>query len=171
MNLRPLLILFVLVGAAACGGRRDEAVPRSEGWYSSPERVVQGLMRAYETRDDSLYASLLADEFRYFFEPPGADSADVLGWGKEEELIGTGNLFRTQEVERLSYVLQAGTPAPAPRNADWMVIPVAGGEMRVDVKDKEPMSVALNRQEIFVRRDPRDRNRWQIIEWRDYPAP
>jgi hypothetical protein len=48
------------------------------------------------------------------------------------------------------------------------MIPISGGELRVEVKDKDPMLVTLNRQEIYVRNDD---SRWQVIQWRDYPEP
>ncbi|NNF06087.1 MAG: hypothetical protein HKN21_04950 [Candidatus Eisenbacteria bacterium] len=157
--------------AQSSGTTSEPPAKASSGeWSSSPSKVVEGLMHAYETRDEVLYASLLADDFRYYFEPPGAKPDDILGWGKEEDLVATGNLFRTQDVERLVLALSASTPVKAPsgKEAGWMMIPVSGGELRVEVKDKEPMQVALNRQEIYVRQQGPG---WQVIEWRDYPEP
>jgi len=166
-----------------CGGDKAEkqAPPGTEKtsvWRATPEKVVEGIMHAYEARDDSLYASLLADDYRYFFEPPDAKPEDVLGWGKEEDLVSTGNLFRTEDVKDLSFKLEAG-PAesvsrPAARKGDpapgeaWAKIPVAGGQLKVTVSLKEPMVVDLNRQEILLRKDP---GGWRIVEWHDFPAP
>jgi hypothetical protein len=159
-----LLVLVVL--GSGCGRRQ-----------SDPSEVVQGLMRAYETRDDSLYASLLAPEFKYSFEPAGADSGDILEWGKEEEVMATGNLFRTPDVEQLVFRLDysAAKPAEGSGHEGWMVIPVQGGQMKVMVKNKEPMQVDLNRQELLVR--PKDTAKkkgaigWEIVRWQDFPAP
>ncbi len=161
--------------AAGCGTKDEaESVDPDAKWTSNPTMIVDAIMHAYDTRNDSLYASLLADDFRYIFEPDGADSADVLGWGKEEEVTATGNLFRTHDVEGLSYHLEAGAPQPAtgPGQDGWMVIPISGGRMEVNVRDKEPMRVQLNRQEIFVRPvgDDDPPKRWEIVEWRDYPT-
>jgi len=166
------------LGVSACGKKSDSeggaaaanaSRPAGNPWVTSPEKVVQGLMAAYESRNDSLYASLLADEFRYYFEPPGASPDDILGWGKEEDLVATGNLFRTSDVSRLSLTLNAGSAQPVTgRQGEWMMIPVAGGELRVEVRDKEPMVVTLNRQEIYVHKKG---SAWQVAEWRDYPDP
>jgi hypothetical protein len=175
MNRRLICVLGMAVLLIGCGGKDRAAVDDpSAKWFSEPSMVIEGIMHAYETRDDSLYAALLADDFRYIFEPEGADSADVLGWGKEEEVTATGNLFRTRDVEGLSYSLDAGQPQPA-SGADrgrWMVIPISGGRMEVIVRDKEPMRVRLNRQEIVVRPvgDDKPPKRWEIVEWHDYPA-
>jgi len=170
---RAGLLTVVILGLfAGCGGGEQEspADPLAV-WFSTPEKVVQGLMFAYETRNDSLYAELLADEFRYSFEPPGADSADVLGWGKEEDLVATGNLFRTPDVNVLALELQIEAAVTVSDRPEWMMVPVSGGELRVEVNEREPMQVELNRQEIFVRPVPGTKDRWQVIAWRDYPEP
>jgi hypothetical protein len=166
-----VVVLGAALLVAGCGKKTEQEAenPRA-AWASSPEKVVQGIMHAYQTRDDSLYASLLADDFRYYFEPAGADSADVLGWGKEEEVVATSNLFKTQDVVSLSYELQAGPAHPDPDHEGWMVVPVSGGEMDVVVRNKEPMKVTLNRQELIMR-PLDDGKRWVIEEWHDYPAP
>jgi hypothetical protein len=161
-----IAVIVLVVLGSGCGRRQ-----------SDPSEVVQGLMRAYETRDDSLYASLLAPDFKYSFEPAGADSGDILEWGKEEEVMATGNLFRTPDVEQLVFRLDY-SPAKAAegRGRDgWMMIPVQGGQMKVMVKNKEPMQVDLNRQELLVR--PKDVGKkkgaigWEIVEWHDFPVP
>jgi hypothetical protein len=175
-----LVLVFGLVlgmGLIGCGGEerpRTAEDPYAE-WFSSPTKVVEGIMYSYQTRNDSLYAAFLAEDFRYFFEPEGADSMDILGWGKEEEVVATGNLFRTADVDRLDFNLHYGEARPAtePGQDGWMVVPVSGGEMIVSVRNKEPMQVALNRQEIVLRpvgsQNPTPR--WEVVEWHDYPAP
>ena len=174
---RILVLTLALVWMGTGCGKGHDAAPSDPNavWFSSPGKVVEGLMHAYQTRDDSLYAALLADDFRYSFEPAGADSSDILGWGKEEEVVATSNLFRTPDVDSLAYTLDAQSPRPAPdgKGKGWMVIPISGGRMVVAVKDKEPMEVQLNRQEIVVRpvRGVDKATRWEIVEWHDYPQP
>lgn len=172
------LTVILLVGLSACGKGKEAGKGGAEDanarWFQSPSQVVQGIMYAYQTRNDSLYAAFLADDFHYFFEPAEGDSSDILGWGKEEEVVATGNLFRTPDVDSLSYQLRAGNPHPAsgPGRAGWMVVPVSGGEMRVVVRNKEPMEVTLNRQELVMRpRTGSSSPHWEIVEWHDYPAP
>lgn len=166
---------LVILGAilVACGAKSEDSPPAraAESWSSSPDRVVEGLMHAYAARDDSLYATLLADDFRYYFEPPEGQSGDALGWGREEDIVSTGNLFKTPEVTALRLSLQVAPAHPVEGKPGWMVVPVAGGELRVDVKDKEPMQQTLNRQEIYLKPHPRDPKLWQIVEWKDFPAP
>jgi hypothetical protein len=163
------LYLAICCAAFLAGCSSEQSDPHAE-WFATPDKVVEGLMYAYETRNDSLWADLLADDFRYFFEPPGADSSEVLGWGKEEEVVATRGLFTSSEVSALVLRLDAG-PAVEAGQPGWMMIPVSGGEQRIEVKDKEPTHVPLNRQEIFVRPHPQDSARWQVIAWHDYPAP
>jgi hypothetical protein len=168
----------VLVLALLWGCGRDDAGkgadPHAE-WFSTPTKVVEGIMHAYQTRNDSLYAAFLAEDFRYYFEPQGADSSDILGWGKEEEVVATGNLFKTPDVEQLNYVLHF-TDARAAEGAGrtgWMVVPISWGEMVVSVRNKEAMQVVLNRQEIVLRpsRSGNPIRKWEIVEWHDYPSP
>ena len=164
--MRHLLILLCSMAlVSGCGG--GKSTPGGDSWTASPERVIEGIMHAYATRDDSLYAALLTDDFRYFFEPAGADSADILGWGKGEEVVVTGNLFRTPDVDSLSYTLRVEPTRDAgPGKEGWRVVPVSGGEMIVLVRSQKPMEVTLNRQEIVLK--PTERG-WQIIEWHDFP--
>lgn len=167
-------VLIALAPLAGCGGSGDAESPAAKSeasWASSPDQVVQGIMHAYATRNDSLYATLLASDFRYHFEPPGADSTEYLGWGKDEDLVATSNLFHTSEVESLSFDLDVQASRAASRGEGWMVIPVDGGKLRVHVADKEPMEVTLNRQEIYVRPVPGKAGDWEVIAWYDYPEP
>ncbi len=175
--MKRIWIPLALLALAAAGcGKGKGAAGSGDPWAGTPERVPQGIMHAYETRDDSLYASLLAPDFHYYFEPQGADTSDILVWGKEEEVVATGNLFRTQDVDTLLYVLDAGTPHPATGagHEGWMVVPISGGELEVVVQNKDPMKVQLNRQELWVREitDPATgAKRWVVEQWHDYPAP
>ena len=167
---RPLVLLVLVVGLAACGGKGD-ANRDDPGWAATPEKVVEGLMVAYTDRNDSLYAALLADDFRYTFVPAGGDSNEVLGWGKEEDLVATANLFRTPDVTRLTLDLRTGAARESRENPEWTMVPVSGGQLRVEVADREPMVVELNRQEIHVRPDPQRPDHWQVIAWYDFPVP
>lgn len=162
-------VAVLAAGFAGCGGcgKGNSEVQ----WFTSPDKVVQGLMHAYQTRNDTLFAAFLADDFHYYFEPENADSLDVLGWGKEEEVVGTTSLFHTPDVVSLNYRLDYGPARPVDQagKKGWMLVPVSGGEMTIAVKDKEPVKVELNRQEILMR--PESSNHWRIVEWHDYPAP
>lgn len=162
------IIALVLGG---CGKDTPSSQDPNEQYFASPTKVVEGIIHAYETRNDSLYASFLSDDFRYYFEPQGADSMDVLGWGKEEEVVGTASLFNTPDVESLDYQLKLGSEKPVDEagKEGWKMIPVEGGRMVISVKDKDPVEVVLNRQEIVFR--PDILKKWRVVEWHDYPDP
>jgi len=162
-----MLVLVVVGGMTGCGKKGGNTAK----YFEKPEKVIQGLMAAYESRNDSLYASFLAEDFRYTFEPQGGDSVDVLGWGKEEEVLSASSLFKTPEVQSVRYKLYAGAPKPAegPGRQGWMTVPVSGGQLVISVKGKDPTIVALNRQEIVMRQT--QPKKWQIVEWHDYPVP
>ena len=159
-----MLVLAVAGSMTGCGKKGGNTAK----YFEKPEKVIQGLMAAYETRNDSLYASFLADDFRYSFEPQGGDS---LGWGKDEEVLSASSLFKTPEVQSVRYKLYAGAPKPAqgPGRQGWMTVPVSGGQLVISVKGKDPTIVALNRQEIVMRQT--QPKKWQIVEWHDYPVP
>lgn len=172
-----LLAVFILFATLKHASNRTTSNASQETttseWFNSPTKVVDGLMYAYETRNDSLYAALLADDFRYYYEPAGADSLGVVGWGKQEEVMATRNLFRAPAVESLRFILKHGEAHPA-GGADrdgWMVVSISGGEMVVSVKNKDPMEVPLNPQAIVVRPVTYDNSirKWEIVEWHDYP--
>jgi hypothetical protein len=164
------LVLGLVVGCGKKGGKDASAK-----WFESPEQVVQGIMVAYETRNDSLYAAFLAENFRYIFEPEGADSADVLTWGKGEEVMSASSLFRTPDVATVRLVLNAGAARAENGGVggeERWVVPVTGGQLTISVKDKEPTVVNLNRQELVMRRVPASpKPRWQVVEWHDFPTP
>ncbi len=164
-------VLGLVLVAAGCG--KGKAKQEADGdWAASPSRVIQGLEHAYQARNDSLYAALLAPDFHYYFEPVGADSADILGWDKNEEVVATSNLFHTPDIDTLTYTLQAGEPENVVGQPDWKAVPVSGGEMLVVVKNKDPMRVKLNRQELVMRPVKTDgHTRWEIVQWHDYPNP
>lgn len=168
-----LALVWIGVGCSK-GGKTASSDPNAI-WFSSPNKVVEGLTHAYQTRDDSLYAALLAADFRYFLEPVGADSSDILDWGKEEEVVATRTLLKAQDVAAVSYTLDAGSarPATGEHRKGWMAVPISGGRLVVEVKNKEPMVVQLNRQEILTRpvREAGKPTRWEIVEWHDYPRP
>lgn len=163
-----ILILAVSGGLIACGKKGA----KTDKYFEKPEKVIEGLMAAYETRNDSLYAAFLAEDFRYTFEPQGSDSVDVLGWGKEEEVLSASSLFKTPEVESVKLQLYADKPKPVDGagREGWMAIPIKGGQLVISVKDKEPTVVALNRQELILRQEQSSPKRWHIVEWHDYPA-
>ncbi|HET9233604.1 MAG TPA: hypothetical protein VFP10_05665 [Candidatus Eisenbacteria bacterium] len=163
-----ILVLAVSGGLVACGKKGA----KTDKYFEKPEKVIEGLMAAYETRNDSLYAAFLAEDFRYTFEPQGGDSIDVLGWGKEEEVLSASSLFKTPEVESVKLQLYAEKPKPADGagREGWVAIPIKGGQLVISVKDKEPTVVALNRQEIILRQEQSSPKRWHIVEWHDYPA-
>lgn len=170
--MRHLTWFLVLGVLAGCGGDDKAEDPYAE-WFSSPTRVVEAIMHVYETRDDSLYAALFADDFLYYFEPQGADSFDILSWGKGEEVTATGNLLNTEDVEGVTYNLRIGTALAASGSGrqGWMMVPVEGGSMVVSVRNKEPMTVIFNRQEFFLRPRNHPDRKWEIVEWHDYPEP
>lgn len=168
---RAFLCFLVLGLVAGCG--KKEGKDAFAKWSASPEKVVQGIMTAYETRNDSLYAAFLAEDFRYIFEPEGSDSSDVLTWGKGEEVLSASSLFRTPDVTTVRLILNAGAarPGKGPGGEERQVVPVSGGELTITVKDKEPTVVKLNRQEIVMRRSPgSEKPRWQVVEWHDFPS-
>ena len=160
------MLVLVVVGSMTGCGKKDGNTAK---YFEKPEKVIQGLMAAYESRNDSLYASFLAEDFRYTFEPQGGDSVDVLGWGKEEEVLSASSLFKTPEVQSVRYKLYAGVPKPVEGKQGWMSVSVSGGQLVISVKGKDPTIVALNRQEIVMRQT--QPKKWQIVEWHDYPVP
>ena len=166
-----ILVSVIALVLAACGKDTPSSEESFDQYFSSPAKVVEGIIHAYETRNDSLYAAFLSDDFRYYFEPQGSDSMDVLGWGKEEEVVGTASLFNTPDVESLDYELQLGSGRTVDEagKEGWKLIPVKGGRMVISVKDKDPVEVVLNRQEIVFR--PDILKKWRVVEWHDYPDP
>jgi hypothetical protein len=75
--MKRAFLCFLVLGLLAGCGKKD-GKDASAKWFASPEKVVQGIMAAYETRNDSLYAAFLAEDFRYIFEPEGSDAGDIL---------------------------------------------------------------------------------------------
>jgi hypothetical protein len=167
---RVFVGLAILGFVAGCGKGDKDPYAR---WFESPERVVQGIMKAYETRDDSLYAAFLAEDFAYTFEPPSGDAGDVLTWGKSEEVLSASSLFGTGDVQSVRLTLNAGPARSSngPGGRERMTVPVSGGELVIAVKDKEPTVVKLNRQELVLERQGEGKGRWIVVEWHDFPTP
>jgi hypothetical protein len=66
---------------------------------ATPQEALQNFKIAYTFRDSLLYSDVLDTGFLFvYFDPNEGTSGRLVSWGREEDLLTTGRLFRHFEV-------------------------------------------------------------------------
>lgn len=148
----------------------------------SPESVLQLLIKSYTRRDIVLYASLLAGDFQFWFDPDTRPSTVPDFWTRQQDSTGTGNLFAASDVSDIRIRLTYGTSTwdNTLGHAGWRKIRVTDTFLEVDKVPPTGEVVTLrvdgDVQDFYFRRGrtPADTlatsptaRLWYLVEWRD----
>ena len=177
---------FVLLLGAAAGGCSKAKSPTppdpGPGPRLAPADVVNALQWAYRHRDAAVYGKLLADDFRFYFDPATRPDNVPEFWTRLQDSTATGGLFRAADVSDIRVTLTFGSDVPVnvAGQERWRKIRVTDTFLEVD---KVPLTgevitfrVDGDVQDFFVRkgRSPADTlaasptaREWFLVEWRD----
>src|SRR5262245_41688334 len=96
----PLLSLLVLIGCDADAPTPPRLPGDSAAYHqpTAPESLLANLQTAYKRRNIGHYATLLAPEFVFQFQPVDANQIGTNFWTRDQDSVGTRALLVTTEV-------------------------------------------------------------------------
>jgi hypothetical protein len=188
----PLCLVLLLPGLRCWPDRCDDCDSYAPDFpdQTSPANDLKKLQTAYQRRDPIAYAELLADDFRFYFDPATRDEYNLPEfWTRLEDSTCTANLFASDEISELRLSVLEYDPAPEvvsePGREAWRLIRVPDQKLEVDQKPRpgEPEGITYvihgQRHDFYFRkgRSPGDTlaspssQLWFIVEWRDSGRP
>lgn len=72
---------------------------------TSEDNVLENFQRAYQRRDATAYARLLATDFQFYFDPVTRNQLGIEFWTRTEDSRRTEDLFRSSEVTKIVIAL------------------------------------------------------------------
>lgn len=125
----------------------------------TPEEVLQNFKIAYTFQDSLLYSDTIDTSFIFvYFDPAAATSGQLVSWGREEDLLTTGRLFRHFQVIDLVwnetiYETREENVSEISRGFDLSLTGEADGYM-------------ISGRAVFSFRKCKD-EKWRISRWKD----
>lgn len=93
MTHRTLALTLIAFALTGCGDKStDPRPPAGAPVWSTPVAAANAVASIWSSRDDTHYAALLTEDFRFVFAPD--DTLGATPWSREDERIATGNVFR-----------------------------------------------------------------------------
>jgi hypothetical protein len=125
----------------------------------SPDELLHNFKMAYTFRDSLLYSDLLDSAFLFiYFDPAVGTSGRFVSWGKEEDLLTTGRLFRHFQVVDLVW------NAVIYESMDGMIGEMSKGFNLTLIG--EDSDFKLSGRAVFTFRKCSD-EKWRITRWKD----
>lgn len=127
---------------------------------TTPEEVLQNFKIAYTFRDSLLYSNVLDTTFIFsYFDPDEATSGQMVSWGREEDLLTTGRMFRHFQVADLVWnetisESEGETISEMSRGFDLTLV-------------DEKNSYRISGRATFVFKKGND-EKWRIQRWKDF---
>ena len=131
----------------------------------TPEEVLTNFKYAYTFKDSSLYSNLLDSSFVFlYFDPNYGSSGRFVSWGRDEDLLTTGRLFRNFNIIDLIW---HSTIYSFP---DTLKEKTSFAELSKSfhlslVSSKETISITGNAIFSFIKNQ--SDSRWRIVRWKD----
>jgi hypothetical protein len=152
-----------------------------------PAEDLKKLKWAYVQRDPISYAELLADDFRFYFDPATREEHDLPEfWTRVEDSTCTARLFSSEEISNVRLSVTEYDPVPELVNElgreKWRLIRMTDVKLEVDQRlqpgeaDGITYLIEGQRHEFYFRkgRTPADTlttsqsaQLWFIVEWHD----
>jgi len=176
----------VLLSFLALGCSDDDADPESSPYLvpTSTYNILYNFEVAYREQDPEAYAGLLADDFRFYFDPATRDQLGIESWTKSEDALATGGLFEAPEVTKIVIELNYPTddqPATGAGRERWRLRRVTDDYLSVDFapagQEVTTFRVENQTQDFYFRqgRSAADTlassptsDDWYLVEWRDH---
>jgi hypothetical protein len=137
----PPVLGFLLVGCSSI----DKHLPDGKLEYlngNTPATVLEDFRRAWINQDVEHYATLLSDDYAFYFDPSTLETNPTLPefWTRTEELEAIGQLFASDEINDVRLSVLEYDPVPEPVSEAgrerWLLIKVTDEKLEID---KKPM--------------------------------
>jgi hypothetical protein len=180
-----LLGLSPILAGCASDDDTCDSCPPDPGYVAqtSPDNVLNKFQASYRARDINAYAELLAEDFRFFFDPATRNDLGIESWDAGQDSAATGALFESPVVTditiNLMYPAGDDTVTGAGRER-WRHKRVTEVFLDVDVQptggELTTYRVENQTQDFYFRqgRTPADTlessptaDDWYLVEWRD----
>ena len=176
-----VLVSFLALGCSDDDGDTEESPYLAP---TSTANVLYNFQVAYREQDSEAYAGLLADDFRFYFDPVTRDQLGIESWTKSEDALQTGGLFDAPEVTKIVIELNYPTddqPATGAGRESWRLRRVTDVYLDVDFapagQPETTFRVENQPQDFYFRqgRSAADTlassptaDDWYLVEWRDH---
>lgn len=178
--------LGVAVFAAGCSGPKCDTcgTPYTcvDNDQSTPTQVVESLVCAYKVADCTGYSALLADDFRFWFDPATRPTSVPESWERAADSTATCRFLGDNRIRVLLITLTYGSEEPDTRagHTGGRRIRVTNAQLEADLLLNNGGSLSYivegNAQDFYFRRGrtPQDTlaasptaQKWYLVEWRD----
>lgn len=166
----PSAAAFFAILLGGCLFTADRIDPTSDSkaaLATSPEKLFEMLVAAYESRSVTRLDALLADDYLFVADAASLQSGAEGTWGKEQEKERARRMFAAISEVRLKVQFDpVGIPESAPRETTWTVY-----DMRMEmVYDGQPWEVASTRTEFRLRAEATadGPTLYKIVRWSDF---
>ena len=131
----------------------------------TPEEVLINFKYAYTFKDSSLYSNLLDSSFVFlYFDPNYGSSGRFVSWGRDEDLLTTGRLFRSFNVIDLIWHSTIYS-FPDSLKEETSFAELSKSFHLNLVNNQETISITGNA--IFSFAKNKSDSKWRIVRWKD----
>jgi hypothetical protein len=134
------------VFVVACGDDQDQQ-PVERVRPETEAEILEALQTDYKFQDNEHYAELLADDFRFYFDPVTREIEDLPEfWERATDSLQTARLLRSADLIGVKIKLTFGpTPQEVPGRPRWTNINVVDTFLEVELgpTDEYPDGVTL----------------------------
>lgn len=169
-------VLLVALAGGGCdqmrfGGpdyfvRTDHYLPAT-----TPQNVIWNLVESHNRRDIDVYASLLASDFSFKFQPEDSIDIGKALLSRSEDSTGTSTLFRTFEVDSICVSLTITEPiALEETDPASGAVKIQTQAARLIVVERSGTTWESTSSQVFYLRPGRslqheDTGKWYIFQW------
>ena len=178
-------VLAMVIGLAGCSDDEDEPAGPTPVSHANSDSIMAAFQRAYRLRDADMYAQLLADDFRFFFDPATRQQLGIESWDRMADSVHTGALFESPEVTKIVIDLKypfGDMQATGPERSTWRLKRITDVYLDVDfmpIGQPEPTTFRVEdqTQSFYFRRGRTAADTlsgsptsglWYLVEWRDH---
>jgi hypothetical protein len=182
-SFRYLVTIAFCVVLTSCG--EDDPRPKSAYNYgNTPDLLLKDFQIAWRAQDETRYAELLSDDFRFYFDPDTrSDKGLPEFWNRFTDSTQTSRVFHSTEVNDIRLTMQySPVPVSVAEHSNWSLINVGDEFLELELKatpgQTEGITLTVDGQiqKFFFRKGRTEADtlassptsdQYYIVEWRD----